>query len=669
MPSAWRVLWLWFPSPLDRVYDHDVTIRKPTAKDRYWCSLGDVDTIPSQMSRSPVNVNEVTSDLDGWRGAGDGMRRPSVGEALAIAAVPAALACVAIAIATFELAGSHNTNIWSNAWSWVTVVLGGIALLIAVIAPALAMLFGRSPDPSAGEPKDRPDITAVERAAKVGTRSQARPSTDRPFRVARTTTEASGSDSRKTMDTGTQVIAERLELALAHGGICSARKTPGEPSVQVRLALPEDKMLEDYRSALGAAAALTGPPDEVTSKRIRQLVAPLQQVLMQAVPEPVRRRMTAEGGGVAAKRAAIEVTLTDCELERYPWELIADPEASCVGSLPITVWRSVLSPQDPPVRKQWTGNLLLTGRVAAPDELAVIKDEFSGNGQIRVFDCPGIPPSFRPLLEEHPPAAFHLVAPVSTLDDLTIRPESLATDLGQSGVWVAVMSCRDSATVPSGEGRPPAYEIARRSGAATIGMAGLTQPDMSGLFAAAFYHCLAGGFSALQAYHAAVSTVRNHGIYSTMWSIPVMYARTPNVIPFPTDDQARVRLGLEQVRFHVAVLDRELEDLEGRDVRSVGEWAKRAATPIVRTDCISEYLTAATTCGPAAFPEERQDKINDARDELESALSETADSLTLLSNSRARAQERQKALSKLPQYRVRHQRILRKLDRLIADAR
>jgi hypothetical protein len=668
VPPPWRIYCHRFPVALGRVSHHDVTIRKLMAKIAISAVWGDVDTIPSQMSRNPVNVNKVTSDSGSWHGVGDGMRRPSVGEALAIAAVPAALACVAITIATFELAGRHNTNIWSNAWSWVTLVFGGIALLIAVIAPASVMLFGRSPDAADREPTDQPDITAVERTAKLYARSRVRPSTDRPLRVVRTTTAASGSDGWKATDTGTQVIAERLELALANGGICSARKTPGEPSVLVRLPLPEEKMLEDYRSALGAAAALTGPPDEVTSKRIRELVVPLQQMLMQAVPEPVRWRMTAEGGGAAAKLAAIELTLTDCQLERYPWELIADP-ASFGGSLPIAVWRSVLFPQDPPVRKQWTNNLLLTGRVAVPDELAMIKSELSGCGQTRVFDCPGIPSSFRPLLEEHPPAAFHLVAPMSTLKDLTIRSASLAADLGQSGVWVAVMSCRDSATVPSGEGRPPAYEIAKQSGAATIGMAGLTQPDMSGLFAVAFYHCLAGGFSALQAYHAAVSTVRNHGIYSTMWSIPVMYARTPNVIPFPTDDQARVRLGLEQVRFHVAVLGRELEDLEGRDLRSVGEWAKQAATPIVRTDCISEYLAAATACGPAAFPEERQDNINDARDELESALSETADSLTLLSNSRAGAQERRRALSKLPQYRIRHQRILSKLDRLIGDVR
>lgn len=604
-------------------------------------------------------------------GAGDGMRRPlSLGEVLAFAAVPAAVAAGAIGIATLELSGHPGADIWSNAWTWFAVILGGVALLVAVIAPILAIMRGRSANASGREPKDQPAITTGESAEKVDISPRMLPSTNRPFRTMRTTTTVGGPARLTATDAGTPLIVERLELALADGGIRSVRRTPGEPSAHVQLALPAEKMLEDYRTALGMAAALTGPPDEVTAMRIHQLVMPLQKMLVQAVPEPASRRMATEGGGAAAKLAAIEFTLTDCQLERYPWELIANPAALCAGQLPITVWRNVLSPMDPPVRKRWTSNLLLTGSAAAvPDELTVIKEELSDYSRIRVFDFRGIPPSFGPLLDEHPPAAFHLVAYGGTLDDQMISPESLAIDLGQSGVWVAVVSCRDSATVPSGESRPPAYEIAQRSGAATIGMAGVTQPDMSGMFATAFYRCLARGLSALQGYNAAVRSVRDHGIYSTMWSIPVMYARTPNVIPFPNDDQARVRLGLEQVRFHVAVLDQELEDLEGRDFRSVGEWANQAATPIVRTDCISEYLAEVRVSGSAAFADERQDEINDAGDELQSALSETADSLTLLSNYRAGASERRKALSKLQLHRMRHQRILRKLDGLIGEAR
>jgi hypothetical protein len=114
------------------------------------------------------------------------------------------------------------------------------------------------------------------------------------------------------------------------------------------------------------------------------------------------------------------------------------------------------------------------------------------------------------------------------------------------------------------------------------------------------------------------------------------------------------------------VLDRELEDLAGQDFRSAGEWAEHAETLIVRTDCISEYLHAATAPGTAAFPDELQDEIDDARDELQSALSETAESLARLSS--AGAQERQKALSRLPLHQKRQQRILMKLHRLMGEA-
>lgn len=367
---------------------------------------------------------------------------------------------------------------------------------------------------------------------------------DGRFSKVSTTSTPSSSERWVATHASAPLITERLELTLADGGIRSVRRTEGEPSAQAHLALPAERMMEDYRSALGTAAALTGPPDEATIRRMRELAAPLQKVLMLAVPDAARQRIAAVGGGTEAKLAAIELTLTDRQLERYPWELIADPAASGAGLRPVAIWRSAL-PADPPVRKRWTGNLLLAGKASAPDELAVIRSELSGYSQIRVFAHPGIPPSFRPLLEEHPPAAFHLVAHGPTLDDLTISPKSLGTDLGKSGAWVAVVSCSDSGTVSLGDGRPPAHEIAERSGAATIGMAGMTQPGMSGLFASAFYYCLARGFSALQGYHAAVRSIRDHGVYSTMWSIPVMYAQSPNVVPFPVDDQAQARLGLD----------------------------------------------------------------------------------------------------------------------------
>lgn len=468
------------------------------------------------------------------------------------------------------------------------------------------------------------------------------------------------------------VIAERLELTLAGDSIHSARMTPGRPRDQAQLAFPADRMIEDYRRALAAAAALSGPPDAATAARLRELVLPLQRALVQAIPEPARQRMVTEGRA-AAKLAGIELTLTSSQLDKFPWELIADPAVLSPGTIRAAVWRSALAPTDPPVCKGWTGNLLLTGTATAPDELAQVKAELTGCGRVRVFDRPGLPLSLRPLLAEHPPAAFHLAAHVAgagggpTLQDLKVSAEDLGDGLGQHGTWVAVFSCHDSAAVPSGGSRPPACEIAERSGAAVIGMAGPTRSAMGAVFAITFYRCLARGLSALQAYYEAVCAVRCHDVYSTMWSIPVMYARNSNVIPFPADDQSRIRLGLEEVQFHVTALDRELEDLAEGDVRSgPGWWADQAATPIVRTDCITQYLEAAIPERTVAGSGEnrRQGDLAHARDQLRAAVSDTADSLSQLS---AGEGECRRALQMLPLHRKRQQRYLSKINGLIVE--
>lgn len=468
------------------------------------------------------------------------------------------------------------------------------------------------------------------------------------------------------------VMAERLELTLAGEIIRSARMTPGRPHDQAQLALPADRMMEDYRRALAAAAALSGPPDTATAAWLRELVLPLQRALVQVIPEPTRQRMVTEGGA-AAKLAAIELTLTSSQLDEFPWELIADPAALSPGTVRATVWRSALAPADPPVCKGWTSNLLLTGTANMPDELAQIKTELTGCGRVEVFDHPGIPLSLGPLLAEHPPAAFHLAAYAAgagggpTLLDLKVSAEELGDGLGEHGAWVAVFSCRDSAAVPADGSRPPACEIAQRSGAAAIGMAGPTQSAMGAVFAITFYRCLARGLSAVQAYYEAVCAIRGHDVYSTMWSIPVMYARNSNVIPFPADDEARIRLGLEEVRYHVTALDHELEDLAGGDVRSrSGWWADQAAIPIVRTGCITQYLEAAIPELPADGSDQngRQDDLAYARDQLQAALSDTADSLSQLS---AGEEECRKALQKLTRHRKRQQRCLSKITGLIVE--
>ncbi len=142
-----------------------------------------------------------------------------------------------------------------------------------------------------------------------------------------------------------------------------------------------------------------------------------------------------------------------------------------------------------------------------------------------------------------------------------------------------------------------------------------------------------------------------------------------DVIPFPVRYQARIRLCLDQVGFHAAALDRELQDLARRDFRSAGEWAMQAATPIVRTDCITDFLITATADQPAVTADQRRRQacIGDLRDELRSALSDTARSLARLGDPTAGPEERRKVLQELPLHQMRHQRILGRLHELIEE--
>lgn len=140
-----------------------------------------------------------------------------------------------------------------------------------------------------------------------------------------------------------------------------------------------------------------------------------------------------------------------------------------------------------------------------------------------------------------------------------------------------------------------------------------------------------------------------------------------DVIPFPVDDRARARLGLEQVRIHVAALGRELQWLAKGNFRSPGEWARETATSIVRTECIADCLAQATAVWPADSADERcrRSCISAARDELRSSLCETASSLAQLSDPAAGVADRREVLRELPLHRMRQQRILGRLHELI----
>ena len=86
----------------------------------------------------------------------------------------------------------------------------------------------------------------------------------------------------------------------------------------------------------------------------------------------------------------------------------------------------------------------------------------------------------------------------------------------------------------------------------------------------------------------------------------------------PADREARVDFGLRRARLHARALDREVERLTQGNYRSAGQWASRAAVPIVRTVCITRYLAVAAD-RPAVTAEERGRRryLDQAREELD----------------------------------------------------
>jgi hypothetical protein len=136
-----------------------------------------------------------------------------------------------------------------------------------------------------------------------------------------------------------------------------------------------------------------------------------------------------------------------------------------------------------------------------------------------------------------------------------------------------------------------------------------------------------------------------------------------NVIPFP-GCVGPTRVGFEQIRRHVEALDRELQMLAQGYPGSPGEWARRTAIPIVRTECIRGYLTTANAVSPeAAVSQYRRRRLSRARDELLSVLSATRISLIQMGEPGLGPAGRQGVLEELSAHRERQRHILRKLEK------
>lgn len=139
-------------------------------------------------------------------------------------------------------------------------------------------------------------------------------------------------------------------------------------------------------------------------------------------------------------------------------------------------------------------------------------------------------------------------------------------------------------------------------------------------------------------------------------------ARVPNVIPFP-GCEGRTRGGFEQIRHHAEALDRELQALARGTFWSPGEWARRTAIPIVRTECIRGYVTAADAIPPRAVGQYRRRRLARSRNELLAVLSATRSSLTRMGEPSLGLAGRQDTLEELFAHRDRQRHLLAKLEK------
>jgi len=488
-------------------------------------------------------------------------------------------------------------------------------------------------------------------------------------------------------NSGLPLIRESLTIAMHNDIAHSVRLTSGEQSITNEFPLPEREQLEDYNSAIATTHGLKEPPDAATRRNIRELRHPLCTSLARAIPREIRDRITQNAPSQLL--LAIDISLVDEELEKYPWELIGEPGAIHRHARHVAVCRNLISQGAHPPPKRWQHSLLLAGsasmRHVSPyidRELDAIKLELAST-PVEVYPCPELlPDSLKSLLRRYEPAAFHLathgtseslqlqLAQGPTLEELDIIPKVVGAELGNSDVVVAVFNCCDSATVPYLGGRPGAYHISALAGATIVGMSGIIHPYVATLFAQAFYACLAAGGSAIQAYYQGITRIRSDKTHGGNWSLLVMYSRNADIIPFPVGDEARARLSYQHIQSELGVLDEELEKLAHMRSRDPAKWFDQASTPATRMECISSYLPALAGIRPpdTANAAYGGGEVQRVQDDLQDALDDALGALGLLGDPGCTAETRRSALGKLYLFQRRHPRIISRLSQEFEDA-
>jgi hypothetical protein len=399
------------------------------------------------------------------------------------------------------------------------------------------------------------------------------------------------------------ILSARLDLSLQRKSVISSFYF-GELELHGGADVPDPDVLNRFQNAI--TYATQGDNSGLDDCRR------MRDALIVCLPAQLRSLLSGSLKDLnKGSLVALEVSLNDRALEKYPWELLGEPGILSSSAHPIAVWRNV-STRLPAERPANTG-VLLVGSAAVDsippfthEEIGHLKRLLDEYGWITPLPYPSITfGDFSRMLDIVRPAIVHVVAhgsiygfqfqdsntfPRSHYD---IPPQELAGRLTRSTASVVILNCCDSATVPSDEDSA-ARRISQDTAMTTIGMAAQLPSSIGILFAEQFYRTIALGSTVIDAYNRAIQQIRDASNFANLWSVPVMYSTEPKIIIFPTDPRARVRLSLSEISSHLTELEEEIESLAGYQDWSPGDWAEHTAKSEVRVAYAQDALGALT---------------------------------------------------------------------------
>ena len=363
------------------------------------------------------------------------------------------------------------------------------------------------------------------------------------------------------MDRLDTIISARMSLSVRSKPSqveCSFTVDGGRESRTVR-PMFSDKLLSDHHKEVVLATQGFRASSTVLPTVRRELQRIIPRSARASLQDAVMRRPEATA-------IALEIKLNDpLILERYPWELLAGYRVILDRKIAVIVWRSVAAPT---LLRRPSSSVLLVGSASldtkstnAAEELAHLTGLIKKHSGINPYPRPSVTFSgFLSLLVAIQPSVIHIVVhgdirgfqfqeePEFSRTHFDILPQELAGYLATSPTAIlTVLNACDSANSWD-HLTPMARQIATRSSTTTIGMSTEVPNSMGAEFSEGFFQALIAGRTTIEAFGWAVEVIRRAKKFTSLWSIPIMYAPPDaDVILFPADPLSRIRLRSQEL--------------------------------------------------------------------------------------------------------------------------